>query len=204
MQSLPISIFPIHSKPFGYTYEEWSAKWWQWLLSIPKSKNPALDSTGANAHINQNYPNVFFLCQTYQEGVPPIPNRTVTVPAGRSIFMPIINWISIMHNDGETEQESIQIANKRMDVVANLQISINELTVKNGLEKYRAQSAFFEIALPEDNILALPSGLIRAISDGYWLFFKPLEGDTKITSFGSCSSGATRIGVSYNLSIEHT
>ncbi|HKG30482.1 MAG TPA: hypothetical protein VKA91_04365 [Nitrososphaeraceae archaeon] len=204
MQSLPISIFPIHSKPFGYTYGEWSAIWWQWLLSIPKSKNPALDSTGANAHINQNYPNVFFLCQTYQEGVPPIPNRTVTVPASRSIFMPIINWISIMHNDGETEQESIEIANKRMDVVASLQISINELTVKNGLEKYRAQSAFFEIALPEDNILALSSGLIRAISDGYWLFFKPLEGDTKISSFGSCSSGATRIGVSYNLSIEHT
>ena len=71
MQSLPISIFPIHSKPFGYTYGEWSAMWWQWLLSIPKSKNPALDSTGANAHINQNYPNVFFLCQTYQEGYHP-------------------------------------------------------------------------------------------------------------------------------------
>jgi hypothetical protein len=203
LQFLPISIFPIHSKPFGYTYEEWSARWWQWLLSIPKSKNPAFDSTGANANVNQNYPNVFFLCQTYEEGAPSIANRAVTVPAGRSIFMPIINWISILHIDGETEQESIEIANKRMDVVANLLITINGLTVKNGLEKYRVRSAFFEITLPEDNILALPSGLIRAISDGYWLFFKPLEGDTKISSFGSCSSGSTRIGVSYNLSIEH-
>jgi hypothetical protein len=203
MQSLSISIFPIHSKPLGYTYGEWSARWWQWLLSIPKSKNPALDSTGANAHINQIYPNVFFLCQTYQEGVPSIPNRTVTVPAGRSIFMPIINWISIMHNDGETDQELIQIANKRMDVVANLQITINELTLKDGLKEYRAQSAFFDIALPEDNIVALPPGLTRAVSDGYWLFLKPLEDNIKITSFGSCSSGLTKIGVSYNLSIKN-
>jgi hypothetical protein len=199
MQSLPNPIFPIHSKPFGYTYAEWSARWWQWLLALPKSKSPAFDSTGANANINQNYSNVFFLCQTYEEGVPSIPNRTVTVSAGRSIFMPIINWISILHNDGETDQELIEIANKRMDVVADLQITINGLTVKNGPEEYRAQSAFFEITLPEDNIVTSPSGLTRAVSDGYWLFLKPLESDTKITSFGSCSSGVTQLGVSYNL-----
>jgi hypothetical protein len=203
MQSLPISIFPIHSKPLGYTYEEWSARWWQWLLSIPKSKNPAFDSTGANANINQNYPNVLFLCQTYEEGAPFVPKRTVAVLAGSSIFMPIINWISVLHIDGESEQESVEIANKRMDVVANLQITINGLTVKNGLEEYRVQSPFFGVTLPEGNILGSPSGLIRAVSDGYWLFFKPLQDDTKISSFGSCSSGVTKIGVNYNLSIEH-
>ena len=203
LESLPISVFPIHSKPFGYTYKVWSARWWQWLMSIPKSVNPAYDSNGANANANQNDPNVFFLCQTYEEGVPSVPNRTVNVPEGRSIFLPIINWISILHIDGETDQQLIEIATKRMDAAANLQITLNGLTVEKGLEEYRVQSAFFEIALPDDNILSLPSGLIRAVSDGYWFFFKPLEGNAKLSSFGSCSSGATKLGVNYNLSIEH-
>lgn len=203
LQPLPISVFPIHSKPFGYTYGVWSGRWWQWLLSIPKSSSPAFDPNGANANTGQNDPNVFFLCQTYEEGVPSVPNRTVNVPEGRSIFLPIINWISILHIDGETDQQLIEIATKRMDAAANLQITLNGLTVEKGLEEYRVQSAFFEIALPDDNILSLPSGLIRAVSDGYWFFFKPLEGNAKLSSFGSCSSGATKLGVNYNLSIEH-
>ena|SRR2546428_4840230 len=198
MRLLPASIFPIDSKPFGYTYGEWSARWWQWLLSIPIARNPAFDITGAKAYMNQNHPNVFFLCQTY-EGVPSIPNRTVTLNAGMSIFMPVINWVSILHYDGETDQELIDIANKKMNVVANLQMSINGITVKKGLEEYRARSPFFEIELPENNIIASSSGQTRAISDGYWLFLKPLESDTRITSFGSCSSGVTKIGVNYNL-----
>jgi hypothetical protein len=198
MQSIPIPIFPLDSKPFGHTYAEWSAKWWQWLLSIPKSRNPAFDSTGVCANLNQNYPDVFFLCQTH-ESAPFIPNRTVTITPGRSIFMPIINWVSILHTDGETDRELIEIANKRMDVVANLQLSIDGITIKAGLEKYRTQSQFFEVMLPENNIFALPSGTIRAVSDGYWIFLKQLEHDTELSSFGSCSSGVTKIGVNYTL-----
>jgi hypothetical protein len=175
-------------------------RWWQWLLSIPKSNNPACDYTGANARINQAYAEVFFLCQTYEEGEPPIPNRTVTVPAGSAIFIPIINWISILHQDGETEQELVEIATKRMDVAANLQFTVNGIPLKNELGEYRVQSDCFDITLPKGNILSSPPGPIRAVSDGYWLFFKLFDGNTRISSFGSCSSGVTKIGVSYNLS----
>ena len=198
MQDLPISIFQIDSRPCGYTYGEWSTKWWQWLLSIPKSNNPAFDYTGANANINQNCSEVFFLCQTYED-VLFMPNRTVIVPAGRYLFMPIINWISILHNDGETDEELIAIAKERMDIVANLTITINGITIKEGLEKYRAQSPFFDILLPADNIIELLPGPTRGISDGYWLFLKPLEKSAQLSSFGSCSSGVIKIGVNYNL-----
>lgn len=203
LQSLPISVFPRSSEPFGYTYGIWGARWWQWLLSIPKSHSPAFDSDGSNANVNQNDPNVFFLCQTCEEGTPIIPNRTVSVPAGRSILMPVINWISVLHVDGETDQELRDLAIMRMDVIGNLQIKINGLEVSEGIDEYRAQSPFFESFLPDDNILKLPSGPIRAVSDGYWLFFRPLDVDTKISSFGSCSSGATQIGANYNLLIDH-
>lgn len=200
MQSLPISIFPIDSKPYGYTYGEWSAKWWQWLLSIPKPDNPLLDTTGANSTINQGNSNVFFLCQTY-EGEKSIPDRVVTLASGRAIFMPIINWISVMHIDGENDDELVATAKERMDVVANLEITINGITVKEGFEGYRAQSPFFNLELPVNNIFGVPAGHRRAISDGYWLFVKPLEKGTSLTSFGSCSSGVTKIGVNYNISV---
>ena len=64
MKSLPISIFPIKSKPYGISYGDWSIRWWQWLLSITKSISPALDNAGKKATLNQYEPNVFFLCQT--------------------------------------------------------------------------------------------------------------------------------------------
>jgi hypothetical protein len=198
MDSLSSLILPIDSKPYGLTLGEWSVKWWQWLLSIQKSVNPAFDVTGDNANLNQNYPDVFFLCQTI-EGAKTIPYRKITIAAGQSIFMPIVNWISILHIDGETDQELLASAKQRMDVIAELEITINEVTIREGLEKYRTQSPFFETALPEDNVLGIDQGPTRCVSDGYWIFLRTCENSIRISSFGSCSSGFTKIGVRYNI-----
>src|SRR5688572_21522526 len=48
-------IFPPKSRPAEVrpTFEEWSARWWQWALSIPVDKNPTLDQTGANCDVGQ-------------------------------------------------------------------------------------------------------------------------------------------------------
>src|SRR3954463_15944038 len=112
MRSLPISVFPIESRPYGLTYGEWSARWWQWLLSVPRSKSAVFDSSGDNnANVNQYYPNVFFLCQTIdriKEGRT-TQNRTITLKTGRSIFIPIINWISVLHVDGQTDEELVSV-----------------------------------------------------------------------------------------------
>ena len=61
-------VFSINSKPYGASYGEWAARWCQWMLTIPKSKNPTLDPEGNNAYINQDNPHVFFLCQTWDNG----------------------------------------------------------------------------------------------------------------------------------------
>src|SRR5438046_2933198 len=44
----------------GHTYGEWSAAWWQYVLSFPTATNPLLDATGANCAQRQTG-NVFFL-----------------------------------------------------------------------------------------------------------------------------------------------
>ena len=115
--------------------------------------------------------------------------------------MPIINWVSILDKDGETDDELLYIAKKKMDAVARLEVTINGITLKKGLEKYRAQSPFFNVTLPEENILESPAGHTRLVSDGYWIFLGPLESATELITFGSCSSGVNKFGVNYHVNI---
>jgi hypothetical protein len=43
--------------------------------------------------------------------------------------VPIINWISLLHHDGETEKELVDRARERMDVIGEMEISIGALLV---------------------------------------------------------------------------
>lgn len=199
-------MFPIDSEPYGLSYGVWSARWWQWLLSITKSISPVLDNTGDKAAINQHDPNVFFLCQTIDStrlGGSASSRRKVAMKAGSSILMPIINWISVSQEDGETEQELASIAASKMNVVSRLEVTINGVKVDKGLERYRARSPIFDMILPKDNILELSGGRRQFVSDGYWLFFTPLEENTKLSTFGSCSSGLNKFLVDYDITMLH-
>ena len=100
--------------------------------------------------------------------------------AGTSILMPIINWISVSHEDGETDQKLSSVADAKMNVVSRLEVTINGVKLNKGLERYKVRSPIFNMVLPKDNVLNLPSGPRRFVSDGYWLFLTPLE---KILSY---------------------
>jgi hypothetical protein len=200
-KTFPISLHPVDSKPFGLSYEEWTVKWWKWILEIPKYNNPLIDPDGKNAFMNQTYGKIFFLCQTL-ESSEKIPVRTISVPKETSIFMPIINWVSLLDEDGESDEDLLQVARQRMDVVKDLEIKINEIRLTtNFLKKFRVESPFVDVFLPENNILGLPSGKTRIVSDGYWIFTRPLTHNISVKSDGSCSSGLTRIKVNYNINI---
>lgn len=115
--------------------------------------------------------------------------------------MPIINWISILHHDGETEKELLDKAIQSMNIVREMTISINGFKLGYKLHDFRVLSPFFDVELPNDNIVGLSPGKRRAISDGYWVFIKPLETGGHLNSYGSCSSGATRIGANYEITL---
>jgi hypothetical protein len=104
-----------------------------------------------------------------------------------------------MGQDGDTVDELKEVAQHRMDVIGPLEITINEVTISEGLEKYRVLSPFFEIDLPQNNIFGLMSGKRLCISDGYWVFIKLLSNNTRLNTFSSCSSGLTKIKVNYEL-----
>ena len=39
-------VLPVNSKPYGLTYGEWSARHWQWLLSLPLTDHPLFGDDG--------------------------------------------------------------------------------------------------------------------------------------------------------------
>jgi hypothetical protein len=104
-----------------------------------------------------------------------------------------------MDHDGNSDGQLLDTARSKMDVVGPLEITINGVTVSKGLEKYRIESPFFEIDLPENNLFGLSGGKRRCVSDGYWLFLRPIYENTRLSSFASCSSGTTKIKVDYDL-----
>jgi hypothetical protein len=44
-------VFPPNARPHGQTYNEWSAKWWQYYFALPAAENPLIDPTGKLCHV---------------------------------------------------------------------------------------------------------------------------------------------------------
>jgi hypothetical protein len=72
--------------------------------------------------------------------------------------MPLINWISTLHIDGETDEELIKVANQRINSIQDLEFVINEKPFKVDFGNSRFSSGIFEAVLPDDNILDATPG----------------------------------------------
>ena len=58
--SINPGVFALDSKPYGSTYGQWAANWWNWITSIPEENNPVGDETGEKCTIGQKGPVWFF------------------------------------------------------------------------------------------------------------------------------------------------
>jgi hypothetical protein len=184
-----VSVFNTTSKPFGLTYGDWTARWWQWAYSIPKDIHPAYDNTGKHCAVNQNGP-VWFFPGTYGKSVV----RDCTVPAGKAILFPILNSECSFGEfpNLKTIQQLRMCAKVFQDQVIQLQASVDGMPIPD-LEKYRIQSLQFNFTLPKDNILGLPANTsTQAVADGNWVFLKPLpQGKHEITFRGNTVGSTT-------------
>lgn len=164
-------VYPINSKPFGLTYGEWSAKWWQWGLSIPTKDSPIVDETGTKCAVGQNNSNVWFLSGHGGGEV----SRACSIPAGKAIFFPVINVeCDYTSPNLKTESDLRKCATDDQNKVSNLRATVDGVAIPD-LEKYRAQSPLFNMTVPKDNVMGIPPGTTQAVSDGFWVFLKPLS-----------------------------
>lgn len=174
-------------------------RWCNWVLTAPKSRNPTI---GNDIIINQiqNIQKVVFLCQTFDfQNVHSIPLRTVTIPVGWSIFMPVINWIWALEGNNADISEIKDLAKKKMDEASNLRFSINQTLVPLDLSKFRFQTVLSDLVLPEDNVLNMQPGSAIAVADGFWIYFQPLVKRLTVETFGTCQSGIIQIAAKYKI-----
>jgi hypothetical protein len=202
-------VLPLDSSPYGNTYGEWSARWWQWALSIPAATNPVLDETGANCAEGQSGP-VWFLAGSFFSATF---ERACTVPPDKALFFPIVNAaFGAAVFDCEPTQPGVPCnitvlraaAAASMDPVT-IEASIDGVPVRH-LRDFRVQSPVFSVTLPEGNVLEVPSGTYAPmVSDGYWLMLAPLSAGAHTIHFKNKITGGPFAGnateVTYHLTI---
>jgi hypothetical protein len=199
--NLPIEsmLYTPDSKPFGLSFSQWTVRWWRWLLSSPNIENPAVDKSGSYSKLSQENKNVWFLAGTFGG----FAERECKVPAGKSILMPIINYeCSFADEPSITTIDELELkCQSEIDDIKNLVLIIDDFSICN-LHKYRVRSPIFQVRLQEQNILGANPGPTKMITDGFWIFLKPLEiGTHKLISTGSCRSGKIKIGTKYILQV---
>lgn len=157
-------FFDRHSKPFNIPVPEWTCIWWQWLHSVPKNMNPASDSTGQFCCQSQNYSDVWFLAGTLGDSV----MRKCIIPYGKAILFPIITCIFsfVLDPHLKTEEQLKNAVQRDIDTVENLSLRIDKV-------KFHELNRFRVVSDPFDDII---DGVkTRSVSDGYWIFLKPLK-----------------------------
>ena len=166
-------MYLLNSKPFGKTWEEWAALWCNWLLSIPKQINPALDTTGANCFRNQSNPNVWYLAGSFYNENTIV--RKCKIPKGRSIFFAILDKEDSFAEDLDlcTKEQLKDRAKRSMDQVKHLEASVDGIQLNN-LYDYRIQSTYFDLFFPTEPVYDVKSGLTCSVVNGYFVFLKPL------------------------------
>ena len=211
-------VLPPNSHPFGKTYEEWNAKWWQWFFSVPASKNPGLATNSAvDCSVGQSG-KVWFLAGHFLEGGKF--TRNCTIPVGKALFVPLINsWVdNVCATSPLTEDQLHAAAANLVTPPANLHASIDGNSLTN-LESYRAISPVFSYTLPPppDNVIkaafnvSIPYDcgttsptVTGAVADGFYLMLHPLTPGSHSINFGGVGPGQDGItlDVTYNLTVK--
>ena len=195
-------VFPPSGPTLGLTYQEWSARWWQWATSMSLDKHPLADTAGCS---RGQFGPVWFLGGQFA-GTPPGGSRKCTVPAGKALFFPIVNvdCSSLETGDfyGATPKARRTCARGIIDYVTDLAVEIDGIPLKN-LTKYRATSPNIVFAVaPSPNVLAVDGGSGELVGDGYYLLLEPLSSGQHTLHFkGTFSQWGAVVEQSYIVTV---
>jgi hypothetical protein len=178
---------------------ELGARWWQHVVSIPAPQNPLLDETGANCGLGQNG-GVWFLHGSFGNPLGQPIERKCTIPAGKTIFVPILNWLCVPY-PGETVAQNKQICDELNDLTDVHRLRIDGDT-RDDLVRRRASNRAFALPIPDDNILGYPADVFIAVHDGYFALIPPLSpGYHTIRVQGGVTSFGFTVDVRYRIKV---
>jgi hypothetical protein len=195
-------VVPPSVNEFGNPYGEWTARWWQWLLSIPAATNPNLDTTGAHCAEAQTG-QVWFLAGTF--GGPAV-TRSCTIPAGKDLLLSPRNALfgeGVGDCTGPSDCNPTSLREMAAESVDNptLEVRVDHVAVKN-LDQYRVTSPVFNVFFPPGAVFGLEPGTHGpVVSDGFWLLLKPLSQGPHTIQVSSNTSGTLVVDVTWHLTV---
>jgi hypothetical protein len=208
----PVVIVPVDAKYGGKTYQQWSDAWWKWSVGIPSDVNPLFDETGENA-LQGQAGSVYFLAGVFNVSGSAV--RTVTVPAGKALFFPILNveWDNLCPPldppPPPDQMVDVMRANVRsfLDSVDELECDLDGVEVPD-LFRYRVGPGdAFSVTVPDNNIYQAfgctwvsPGTYASFVSGGYYLMMTPLPAGTHTLHF---RGHTTYLGSDFTLDITY-
>ncbi len=197
-------IIPPQAKAQGKSYNEWVVAWWQWVLSIPADRNPLTDETGAFGGEGQSGP-VWFLAGTFGSSV----ERTYTVPAGKTLFLPVYVWIfgaGAFDCDPSVPGVPCDVPTLQATAAHNteaaevLEVTIDGVSVKDPRAYRAASPGPFSIKYPENSVTGLAAGTYSPqVADGYWMMLAPLSKGTHTIRIHVVAPNTSNGPIEYNV-----
>lgn len=216
----PGTVLDPGTQHFGSTYAEWSAKWWQWALSIPvhappgssNVNHPLVDLTGSKCGVGQSGPVWYLGGAFFQAGQPAqstIDRTQCAVPRSKAIFFPMINIeCSTLEGNGTTDAQLQACASSVIDQATNLRADLDgtAIPLQPG---FKVLSPRFTFTLPPDDILTfIGEGPFHqgqtspAIGDGQYIMLAPLAPGPHVLHFhGEIPAFSFSLDVTYHLTI---
>lgn len=188
-------LVPSGQSVAGMTQVEWSRVWWQWARSFDESESPVADRSGERCHFKQGGP-VWFLAGTYGSRRT---IRTCTVPAGKHLFFPLINYVVYPRDPLHPPTcRAVTADAKRMtEGISSLILDINGNPIP-GLEQRRfATTTCFNLAAQADQ----PGEVFPSAANGYYVMLKPLRPGRYEINFGGVLPDMAQ-AVTYRLTVE--
>lgn len=218
-------IAPPQSHFRGHTYSEWSAAWFQWVMSMPFTQHPLFDSPGVDCSEGQTG-NVWFIGGRLGGATPA--NRSCTIPAGTALFLNIVANGPVDNTGCDSTGTVVQptafsVDQLRIFADSNLdgfidsrgQCEIDGVDIQHlaGLDPpYRTQSSVFGYTIPaSDNLLVLLNGpcyenppaadliVTEAVADGVYVMISPLPVGHHTIRFGN--PGGVALGNVYHITV---
>jgi hypothetical protein len=164
-------IFSKDSKPFDVPYGDWLAKYSQWFINFPAESHPREHYTSDSCSLAQSGP-VWFLTDTLAGNQ----ERTCIIPSDKAVLLPVLDgrcWSDTTDPIPMNDQDITNCA-KAGNEYGLISASIDGREIKD-LDSYRAESPFFNITVPENNIYNNVPGIWKAKADGFFVFLEPLS-----------------------------
>jgi len=204
-------VAPPNSLPFGASYEQWGAAWWQWVFSLHNNVplNPLRTIGDVDCSYGQ-FGRVWFLVGTVTSGTTA---RSCQIPTGTWLFFPVFNaWSDNVAVSPPVTIKTLKAQAASYVEVSELHASVDGVKVHK-LFAYRAASAPFGYTVPALDNMAQYFGadipgkdwpttfVFPAASDGYWLMLEPLPLGLHTITFGGTSKNGFQIDITYTITV---